>query len=88
MTKWIALAFIVGLAAGSPHAATAQSVRVPDASAGKAVFDARRPSRYHGVAFHSPPHDPHYYARPVYYRPYPYRVPSASVLTRRTPASS
>jgi hypothetical protein len=80
MAKWIALAIIVGLAAGLPHASTAQSVRVPDASAGKAVFDARRPSRYHAVARHYPPHDPHYYARPVYYRPYPYSVPAPFVF--------
>jgi hypothetical protein len=80
MTKWIASVVAIGLAAGLPHAATAQGVRVPDASAGKAVFDARHPSRYHGVAFHSPPPDPHYYARPVYYRPYPYGVPAPFVF--------
>jgi hypothetical protein len=26
------------------------------------------------------PREPHYYARPVYYRPYPYSVPAPFVL--------
>ncbi|MET4801775.1 hypothetical protein ABIA96_004358 [Bradyrhizobium sp. LB11.1] len=80
MTKWIALAVAVGLAAGLPCASAAQRVtKLPDASAGRAVFDARRHVRY-DVARYAPRPDPHYYARPVYYRPYPYGVPAPFVF--------
>ncbi|MFT4121304.1 hypothetical protein [Bradyrhizobium sp.] len=75
MMKWMALVVIAGLAAGLPRASIAQGARTPDASAGTAIFDARRHSTYIDVARHTPPRDPHYYARPVYYRPYAYGVP-------------
>jgi hypothetical protein len=32
------------------------------------------------VVRYAPRPDPHYYARPVYYRPYPYGVPAPFVL--------
>jgi len=80
MTKWIALAVAVGLAASLPYASAAQRVtKLPDASAGRAVFDGRRHARY-DVARYVPRPDPHYDARPVYYRPYPYAVPAPFVL--------
>ncbi|WP_074119189.1 hypothetical protein [Bradyrhizobium sp. AS23.2] len=80
MAKWIALAVVVGLVAGLSRASAAQGARIPDASAGTAVFGAQRHARHHDVARTYPPHDPHYYARPVYYRPYPYGVPAPFVL--------
>lgn len=80
MTKWIALAVVVGLAAGLPHASCAQMVAKPDASAGRAIFDARRHAHHDDIARQYTRHDPHYYARPVYYRPYPYGVPAPFVL--------
>ena len=80
MTRWIALAVVAGLAAGLPRASTAQSVTKSDASAGTAIFDTRRHARHHDVARRSAPHDPHYYARPIYYRPYPYGVPAPFVF--------
>ncbi|WLB54076.1 hypothetical protein AB7008_01890 [Bradyrhizobium sp. 521_C7_N1_3] len=80
MTRWIALAVVAGLAAALPRASTAQSVTKSDASAGTAIFDARRHARHHDVARRSAPHDPRYYARPVYYRPYPYGVPAPFVF--------
>src|SRR6266567_2551898 len=46
MTRWIALAVVVALAAGLPRSSCAQRVMKPDASAGRAVFDARRHVRY------------------------------------------
>ena len=81
MTRWIALAVVVGLAAGLSHASAAQRVtKLPDASAGRAVFDGRRHVRYDDIARYTPRPDPHYYARPVYYRPYPYGVPAPFVI--------
>jgi hypothetical protein len=47
---------------------------------GDRSFDARRHARHHDIARHSAPHDPRYYARPVYYRPYPYGVPAPFVF--------
>lgn len=80
MTRWIALTVVVGLA-GLPHAfASQRATRLPDASAGRAVFDARRHVRYDDIARYSARPDPHYYARPVYYRPYPYGVPAPFVF--------
>ncbi|BCA08650.1 hypothetical protein BDS110ZK25_77320 [Bradyrhizobium diazoefficiens] len=80
MTRWIALAVIVGLAAAMPCASAVQRMTKPDASAGIAVFDARRHARHDDIARHSASRDPRYYARPVYYRPYPYGVPAPFVL--------
>ncbi|MGY4431986.1 hypothetical protein ACVWWO_004463 [Bradyrhizobium sp. F1.13.1] len=80
MTRWFALAVGVGLAAGLSHASAAHRVtKLPDASAGRAVFDGRRHARSDVVRY-APRRDPHYYARPVYYRPYPYGVPAPFVL--------
>ena len=81
MTRSIALIVAVGLAAGLPHASAAHRVtKLPDASAGRAVFDARRHVRHGDMTRYSPRPDPHYYARPVYYRPYPYGVPAPFVF--------
>ena len=81
MTRWIALAVVAGLATGLPHASAAKTVtKLPDASAGRAVFDARRHARYDDIARYTRRPDPHYYARPVYYRPYPYGVPAPFVF--------
>ncbi|MBR0720005.1 hypothetical protein JQ587_00440 [Bradyrhizobium manausense] len=80
MAKWIALPVVVALTAGLSQVSAAQRVtKLPDASAGRAVFDGRRHARYY-VARYAPRPDPHYYARPVYYRPYSYRVPAPFVF--------
>ncbi|WP_129269896.1 hypothetical protein [Bradyrhizobium betae] len=80
MAKWIALAVVVGLAAASPRASAAPRATKPEASAGTAVFDARRHPRYDDFARPAARHDPRYYVRPVYYRPYPYAVPAPFVF--------
>jgi len=81
MTRWIALAVIAGLATGLPHASAAKrATKLPDASAGRAVFDGRRHARYEDISQFTRRPDPHYYARPVYYRPYPYGVPAPFVF--------
>lgn len=81
MAKWIALAVVVALTAGLSQASAAQrATRLPDASAGRAVFDARRHVRYDVITQYSPRPDPHYYARPIYYRPYPYGVSAPFVF--------
>lgn len=79
MAKWIALIVVAGLAAALPRASTAARLTKPEASAGVAIFDARRHAR-HDVAQPAARPDPRYYARPVYYRPYPYGVPAPFVL--------
>lgn len=80
MARWIALAVAVALAAGVTRASAAQRVRMPEASAGIAVFDVRRHARTQGMVRPAARHDPRYYARPVYYRPYPYAVPAPFVF--------
>jgi len=79
MARWIAWTVAVGLAAGLPRVSATHRVVIPEASAGIAIFDVRRPARSQFVA----PlvrRDPRYYARPVHYRPYPYRVPAPFVF--------
>ncbi|KYG25267.1 hypothetical protein SE92_22715 [Bradyrhizobium sp. AT1] len=79
MARWIAGAVVAALATGLPCASAAHRVAIPEASAGIAVFDVRRPAR----TTIAPPlvrRDPRYYARPVHYRPYPYGVPAPFVF--------
>lgn len=78
MARWVAWAVAVALATGLPRASAAPRVTTPEASAGSAVFDVRRHARYHVRP--AVRHDPRYYARPVYYRPYPYGVPAPFVF--------
>jgi len=81
MARWTALtAFAVALAAGLPRASAAHRVTIPEASAGIAVFDVRRHARAPEVVRPAVRRDPRYYARPVYYRPYPYGVPAPFVF--------
>lgn len=79
MARWIALAVAVALAAGLPRASAAHRVTMPEASAGIAVFDGRH-ARHRDIVRPAARHDPRYYARPVYYRPYPYAVPAPFVF--------
>lgn len=79
MAKWIALAIAVALAGGLSRASAAQRAAISEASAGIAVFDARRPTR-NVVVRPVVRRDPRYYARPVHYRPYPYGVPAPFVF--------
>lgn len=81
MARWIALAAVaIALAAGLPRAFAAHTATIPEASAGIAVFDVRRHGRARDVERPAVRHDPRYYARPVYYRPYPYAVAAPFVL--------
>ncbi|TQF26419.1 hypothetical protein UNPF46_33860 [Bradyrhizobium sp. UNPF46] len=79
MARWIAWAVAGALAACLPCASAAPGVTIPEASAGIAIFDARRPARAY-VVRPALRRDPRYFARPVHYRPYPYRVPAPFVL--------
>jgi hypothetical protein len=90
MAKWIALAVVLALATGLPRPAAAQRLtKLPEASAGVAVFDGRGHARQgqvrqgfarRDIVRYAPRPDPHYYARPVRYRPYPYGVPAPFVF--------
>ncbi|QQO15035.1 hypothetical protein JJB99_02245 [Bradyrhizobium diazoefficiens] len=81
MARWIALAAIAAaLAAGQSRASAAHRVTIPEASAGIAVFEGRRHGRAPDVVRPALRRDPRYYARPVYYRPYPYAVPAPFVF--------
>ncbi|UPK35913.1 hypothetical protein IVB18_00580 [Bradyrhizobium sp. 186] len=77
MTRWIGVAVVLAIMAGLPAAAaksaTKQQTSAMDIGAG-------RQHRHHDGARRSIPYEPHYYARPVYYRPYPYRVPAPFVF--------
>jgi len=80
VTRWVPLVVAAALVADLPGAFAAQRVTIPEASAGIAVFDARRPARPHSIVRPAVRHDPRYYARPIYYRPYPYGVPAPFVF--------
>jgi len=80
MAKWIPWAVAVALAAALPRVSAAGRVTIPEASAGIAVFDVRRPARTQHIVPPLVRRDPHYYARPVRYRPYPYGVPAPFVF--------
>ncbi|MGL3105504.1 hypothetical protein [Bradyrhizobium sp. BR 1432] len=80
MARWIIFVVAVALAAGLPRASAASRATIPEASAGIAVFDVRQQARAHDIARPAARHDPRYYARPVYYRPYPYGVPAPFVF--------
>lgn len=75
VTRGVALVVAVAFAAGLPCVSAAQRMTMPEASAGIAVFDVRRHARTHDIVRPAVRHDPRYYARPVYYRPYPYGLP-------------
>lgn len=80
MARWFAWTVAIALAAGLPRAFAAPGVTIPEASAGIAVFDMRRPARTQHIVPSLLRRDPRYYARPVSYRPYPYRVPAPFVF--------
>jgi hypothetical protein len=82
MTKWIGVAVALGLIVASPGVSIAAT---PDAAKSKASASATdlgapRHRRHHDAVRRVAPHEPRYYARPVYYRPYPYGVPAPFVL--------
>ncbi|MGY8679044.1 hypothetical protein Q2941_14770 [Bradyrhizobium sp. UFLA05-153] len=81
MKAAIVIVVALGLAMALPDASVAAtsiatqqqvSVRTVD-------FGVRRHDRYMRSVRHVP-YQPHYYARPVFYRPYPYSVPAPFVL--------
>ncbi|MBR0824686.1 hypothetical protein JQ596_03985 [Bradyrhizobium manausense] len=81
MTKWIGMVVAVGivglaLTAPTPSIATTQSATKFQAT----DVGARRHERKSGAWRAAPPYEPRYYARPVYYRPYPYGVPAPFVF--------
>ena len=80
MARWFAWAVAVALATGLPYASAAHRVAIPEASAGIAVFDVRRPARPQYVVPPLVRRDPRYYSRPAHYRPYPYGVPAPFVF--------
>ncbi|MGL9619291.1 hypothetical protein QRQ56_14880 [Bradyrhizobium sp. U531] len=80
MARWIPWAVASALVAVMPCASAAHRAVIPEASAGIAVFDARRHARTHVIVPPVMRRDPRYYARPVHYRPYPYGVPAPFVF--------
>ncbi|TFV30371.1 hypothetical protein E4K66_35370 [Bradyrhizobium frederickii] len=79
MARRVSLVIVAALAASVPRASATPGVAIPEASAGIAVFDVRRPARTY-VVRPALRRDPRYYARPVHYRPYPYGVPAPFVF--------
>ncbi|MGY8669228.1 hypothetical protein Q3C01_43780 [Bradyrhizobium sp. UFLA05-109] len=65
----------------SDASVAATSVATPHQVSVRTVdFGAPRHDRSARHVRRSAPYEPHYYARPVYYRPYPYSVPAPFVL--------
>ena len=88
MRTWLSAAFVaaalivVGPGA-TGKAAAASSVKTDGAGASAATdFGAHRHhGRHHRHARHSRPYSPaYYYARPVFYRPYPYQTPAPFIF--------
>ncbi|MCP3474701.1 hypothetical protein NLM33_30755 [Bradyrhizobium sp. CCGUVB1N3] len=81
MKTAIVIVGALGLAMALPDASVAATsiAMQQQPSARTADFGAPRHDRYAHRVRHVP-YQPHYYARPVYYRPYPYRVPAPFVL--------
>jgi hypothetical protein len=75
---WLDVAFVVAALAFSAPAAAAETGATQQAKAaatsGTADLRARRIFRDH-PAYAGYPNSPTYFARPYYYRPYPYGVP-------------
>jgi hypothetical protein len=73
---------IVSALASAPGSTPAPAAAATREQTFAAVFDpgARRHSHYIVELRRDPAREPHYYARPVYYRPYPYGVPAPFVL--------
>jgi hypothetical protein len=71
---------LAGSAAVNPAAAAPQAKTQASVISGAADFSARRYTRQHYHYGYSPYvrpyHQPYYYARPSYYRPYPYYAPA------------
>lgn len=84
MARPIGIAVAIGLIVGSQGASVAASQDAakakPKASASAADIGARRHMRHHVGERHIAPDAPRYYARPVYYRPYPYGAPAPFVF--------
>jgi hypothetical protein len=82
MTRWIGIAVALGLMVASPGVSTAatQGAAKSKASVSATDIGARRHARHHDAVRRVALPEPRYYARPVYYRPYPYGVPAPFVL--------
>jgi len=82
MTGWTGLTLAVALAAGLPVASAdaAHGAMTAEASVHATDLGARRQARPYHVTHRYAPYAPHYYARPVYYRPYPYSTPAPFVF--------
>jgi hypothetical protein len=77
MTRWIAIGVALAVMSGLPAAASASGAKQQTSATD---LGARRHHRHHDGARRIVPHEPHYYARPIFYRPYPYSVPAPFVL--------
>lgn len=86
MARGIGIAVVLGLMVTSPGASVAapQDVARPKAMSKLATaatdIGARRHARHHDGVRRLARYEPHYYARPVYYRPYPYGMPAPFVF--------
>jgi hypothetical protein len=78
MRRWSQIAAVV-IASATLHAISPSSAAQFRSSSQVTDADGRRYGPYEGVR-RRPPYEPHYYARPYHYRPYPYGVPYPFVL--------
>jgi hypothetical protein len=82
MKTAIVIVGALGLAMALPDASVAATsiATQHQVSAQATDLGARRHDRHANGVRRSVPYEPHYYARPVYYRPYPYGVLAPFVL--------
>ena len=75
-TAFVGAVIVVGSGAiGKADAAPSAKVNGVNASAATDFSAHRHHRRHHRHTVYSRPYAPAYYARPVFYRPYPYQTP-------------
>lgn len=81
MTRWIGIAVALGLIVALPGVAMPDAAMAATSKASAATdAAARRHARHHDAVRRVTADEPRYYARPVYYRPYPNGVLAPFVL--------
>jgi hypothetical protein len=75
MRRRAKIAVVLGIACATLNSVSPSSADRQQSSSQTTDLGARGHGPYRESARRPPPHEPHYYARPTYYRPYSYRAP-------------
>ncbi len=75
MRRRTKIAVVAGIACATLNSVSPSSAARQQSSSQTTDLGARRHGHSRESARRPPRHEPHYYARPTYYRPYPYGAP-------------